>query len=73
MIQTKTIKIEKGEVETTNPVFTMDMKVALVSVQKIKRLKTEKIICYHGGIKEGSIEAKVDNLLSRYQDQWLDR
>ncbi|WP_305350873.1 MBL fold metallo-hydrolase [Algoriphagus sp.] len=66
LIANDALVIDKGEFEIANPAFTLDLDAALASVQKIKKLKAKKIICYHGGIMEKGIEAKLDSLLSRY-------
>jgi glyoxylase-like metal-dependent hydrolase (beta-lactamase superfamily II) len=36
------------------------------SVEKIKRLSPDKVICYHGGPIEGNITKKLEHLISKY-------
>lgn len=69
LIANDALVIEDGEFEIANPAYTLDLEAALSSVQKIKKLKPKKIICYHGGIMKSNIAAKLDKLLSRYQQK----
>jgi glyoxylase-like metal-dependent hydrolase (beta-lactamase superfamily II) len=69
MIANDALVIENGEFEIANPAFTLDMQAALESVQKIKNLNPQKIICYHGGIMEENIDTKLNTLLSRYMER----
>jgi glyoxylase-like metal-dependent hydrolase (beta-lactamase superfamily II) len=69
LIANDALVIENGEFEIANPAFTLDMYAAIESVQKIKHLNPQKIICYHGGIMEENIHAKLNTLLSRYMER----
>lgn len=66
LIAADAIVVEDGEFNIANPQFTLDMDAALASVRKIKALKPNRIICYHGGEVEEEIEEKLDRLLARY-------
>lgn len=52
--------IVNGKPDIANPNYTLDMKRTLESVEKIRNLKPERLICYHGGVIEGD----PDQLLS---------
>lgn len=66
LIAADALVVEEGEFNIANPQFTLDMKAALESVRKIKALKPSRIICYHGGVVQESIQEKLDKLLSKY-------
>ena len=66
LIANDAIVIENGDFEIANPSYTLDIQAAIKSVQKIRNLKPNKVICYHGGIIEKDIEEKLDKLMSRY-------
>ncbi|HOZ14287.1 MAG TPA: MBL fold metallo-hydrolase [Tenuifilaceae bacterium] len=61
------IVIENGKLNIANPQFTLNMALALKSVEKIKNLKPKKIICYHGGIIEQNIDKELDELIEKYR------
>lgn len=52
--------IINGKPDIANPNYTLDLKRAHESVEKIRNLKPERLICYHGGVIEGD----PDQLLS---------
>ncbi len=60
--------IENGEFNIANPAFTLDLKQALKSVEKIKNLNPLKIICYHGGMMENNVNEKLATLLDTYRN-----
>lgn len=66
LIAADALVIEHDEFEIANPAFTLDLGAAVESVKKIKRLEVKRMICYHGGITEEGIEAKLARLISRY-------
>ena len=67
LIANDAIVIEEGRFEIANPAFTLDLKQAIKSVEKIKELAVEKIICYHGGVTEDNISEKLTDLINRYK------
>jgi glyoxylase-like metal-dependent hydrolase (beta-lactamase superfamily II) len=67
LIANDAIVIEEGRLEIANPAFTLDLKQAIQSVEKIKELAVEKIICYHGGVTEDNIFGKLVDLINRYK------
>ncbi|MDB5242038.1 MAG: beta-lactamase [Spirosoma sp.] len=67
LIANDAIVIEEGRFEIANPAFTLDLKQAIQSVEKIKELVVKKIICYHGGVTEDNISEKLADLLDRYK------
>ncbi|WP_194778430.1 MBL fold metallo-hydrolase [Pararhodonellum marinum] len=67
LIANDALVAENGSFEIANPTFTLDLKNAIKSVEKIKALKPQKVICYHGGIVEEDVEAKLEDLICRYK------
>ncbi len=57
------LAIEDKKLVIANPQFTLDKKEALRSIEKIRKMHVEKIICYHGNIFEGSIEKDLSEIL----------
>ncbi len=68
LIANDALVIENDEFEIANPNYTLDMASAIKSVEKIMQLNPTKIICYHGGVMQHDIQQKLNNLLSRYQN-----
>lgn len=68
LIASDALVIENDEFEIANPNYTLDMASAIKSVEKIRQLNPAKIICYHGGVMHNNIQQKLNNLLSRYQN-----
>lgn len=66
LIANDALVIENGELEIANPQFTLDMKQALKSIEVIKGLELNKIICYHGGIMKKNIQSNLEKLISKY-------
>lgn len=60
--------IEEGRFNIANPDFTLDLETAVKSVEKIRKLNPRKIICYHGGVMAGNIDAELEALIMRYQN-----
>lgn len=67
LIASDAIVVENGEFDIANPQFALDMVAALASVEKIKALKPNRVICYHGGVVEDGIEEKLERLLDKYR------
>ncbi len=59
--------IENGKLNIANPSFTLDIKSAVKSLEKIKKLNPCKIICYHGGILEEDINEKLTELIDKFK------
>lgn len=59
--------IENKEFEIANPQFTLDLPQALQSVMRIKALKPEKVICYHGGIMQSNVDERLRQLIEKYE------
>ena len=57
-----------GELNIANPEFTLDLPAAVRSVQKIRDLDIEQLICFHGGIITDHIRQKLDHLIERYKN-----
>lgn len=67
LIANDALVIEADNFDLANPMFTLDMDQAIKSVELIKGLELEKIICYHGGIARENISQKLANLISKYK------
>ncbi len=59
------VAIENDKLVIANPQFTLDMSNALNSIAKIKSMKIEKIICYHGGIISKFIDNELGVILKK--------
>ncbi|QTL97882.1 MBL fold metallo-hydrolase [Iocasia frigidifontis] len=46
-----------------NPEFTLDIDECMNSIRKIKNMKIQKMICYHGGLVESDISDSLSKLL----------
>ena len=68
LIAGDSLVIENGELNIANPSFTLDMKSAIKSIEKIKGLNPHKIICYHGGIMDTDINNKLTELIDKYKN-----
>jgi len=66
LIAADAIVYQDGQLDIANPSFTLDLPQALASVQKLQQLEINKIICYHGGVVDASIQTKLLQLLARY-------
>ncbi|MFD2200823.1 MBL fold metallo-hydrolase [Shivajiella indica] len=66
LIANDALVLENGEFGLANPSFTLDLQNAINSIHKLKELKPQKVICYHGGILEMDIDSKLDKLISQY-------
>lgn len=54
--------IENNKLDIANPQYTLDMKQARESIDKLLRYDIDKIICYHGGIYQGDIKKSLKNI-----------
>lgn len=68
LIAGDSLVIENGEFNIANPSFTLDMKSAIESVEKIRSLNPRKVICYHGGILDKEIDKKLNELIDKYKN-----
>ena len=67
IIASDAIVIEGDELDIANPEFTLDITSALKSVEKIRDLKPAKLICYHGGVLDSSVDEKLAALVVKYK------
>lgn len=56
-----------GKLNIANPEFTLDLPAAIRSVQKIRELDIQTLICFHGGIVTDHIRQKLDQLIHQYK------
>jgi len=68
LIANDALVIENDHFDIANPMFTLDKGQALKSVELIRELQAEKIICYHGGIANDNISQKLTDLINRYKN-----
>lgn len=66
LIAADAVVIENGILEIANPQFTLDIDEALHSIEKLKQLEIDRMICYHGGLLETDIAYHLEQLLMRY-------
>jgi glyoxylase-like metal-dependent hydrolase (beta-lactamase superfamily II) len=57
------LAIENNKLVIANPEFTLDPERCMSSIRKIVTLNPQKIICYHGGIIEGNINALLNRIV----------
>jgi glyoxylase-like metal-dependent hydrolase (beta-lactamase superfamily II) len=60
---------EDGELNMANPSFTLDLPLAVRSVQKLRQMAIEKLVCYHGGVVEKDIQRGLDRIIETYSPQ----
>lgn len=59
---------EDSAFDIANPAFTLDIEQAIKSVEKIINRAPRKIICYHGGIINESINENLKTLIDKYKN-----
>ncbi len=68
LIANDALVIEDGIFNIANPSFTLDIDSAVLSIEKIKKLRPEKAICYHGGTMDAGVMQKLEDVISRYKN-----
>lgn len=63
LISGDALVIENDELAIANPSYTLDLVEAKKSIKKLLNYDIETIICYHGGLYRGNIEASLKKLL----------
>jgi glyoxylase-like metal-dependent hydrolase (beta-lactamase superfamily II) len=58
------LAVEKGKLVIANPQFTLDMEETRKSLEKIRNLEIETLICYHGNVFSGNIRNGIDEILN---------
>ncbi len=53
------LNVSDSKLAGPNPSYTYDMPLALESLRPLTSLKINRAICYHGGIVEGDISARI--------------
>ncbi len=69
MIAAEAVVCENGTLDIANPHYTLDLREAVASVNKIAHLAIDTVICYHGGVVAGDIRQQLDRLLRRYEKE----
>jgi len=59
--------VENDDLEIANPSYTLDMKAAVESVERIRSLNPKMVICYHGGMIDSNVDEKLSRLVDRYK------
>lgn len=54
--------IENNKLCMANPQYTLDMKAAKKSIEKLQNYDIEMVVCYHGGIFNTDIESSLKNI-----------
>jgi glyoxylase-like metal-dependent hydrolase (beta-lactamase superfamily II) len=67
LIANDALVLEEDAFNLANPQFTLDLPRAIKSVERIRQLDAETIICYHGGVTKGNISQRSTDLIERYQ------
>lgn len=68
LIAADAVVVEDEELEIANPHFTLDLPDAVASVNKLRTLAIDKLVCYHGGVVDSDIQPKLSHLASRYRE-----
>jgi glyoxylase-like metal-dependent hydrolase (beta-lactamase superfamily II) len=58
------LAVENGKLVVANPQFTLDMEETRRSLEKIRNLEIETLICYHGNVYPGNIKNGIDEILN---------
>ncbi len=66
LIAADAVVVENGKLEIANPGYTLDLPSAIASVKRLRELEIDTLLCYHGGVVEGNIHTKLNELLSKY-------
>lgn len=53
---------EGGKLSGPNPIFTIDVELAVKSLKKLANYDIENVICYHGGLVSGNIQTQIAQL-----------
>ena len=69
MIAADAVVYENGTLDIANPHYTLDLREAVASVNKIAHFAIDTVICYHGGVVAGDIRQQLDSLLRRYEKE----
>lgn len=48
-----------------NPQYTLDMEMALSSIEKIGKLDVEMLVCYHGGVCRDHVKEAINELIEK--------
>ncbi|WP_322923495.1 MBL fold metallo-hydrolase [Paenibacillus campi] len=59
------MNVVDGELVGPIPQFTPNFEQAIQSLNKLRTLAVDKVICYHGGIFTGDFQQRLDELVSR--------
>ncbi len=60
------VVVANGQLDIANPQFTLDLKQAVDSVQKISELPIKRLVCYHGGVVDHNVPQQLSTLLTNY-------
>jgi glyoxylase-like metal-dependent hydrolase (beta-lactamase superfamily II) len=71
VIANDAVVIENGELNIANPDFTLDIKAAIESVEKLRNINPETLICYHGGVINDNVPERLEQLAKRYRNKLL--
>ena len=50
---------DQGQLQRPNPMYTLDMDQALVSLNKFLNFEIETAVCFHGGVCRGEIKERI--------------
>ena len=70
LIASDALVIDADNFDLANPQFTLDPRQAIKSVQRIREVRAERIVCYHGGIVEESIHERLTRLINKYTKEF---
>lgn len=62
LIDGDALVIEDGKLCIANPQYTLDMKEAKKTINKLLNYEIDRIICYHGGIYQSDIKKSLENI-----------
>ena len=56
-----------GKLMPPDKKFTLDMKTAIQSLQKLLNYDIENVICFHGGLVSGNIREALEEIIGNYR------
>lgn len=67
LIAADAVVIEDEDLNLANPAYTLDLPAAINSVETLRKLDIQTLVCYHGGILSHNVSAALDELLKKWK------
>jgi glyoxylase-like metal-dependent hydrolase (beta-lactamase superfamily II) len=66
LIANDAVVFNDNQLDIANPQFTLDLKQAIKSVEKLSEFPINRLICYHGSILDTAVQLQLSSLLTRH-------